>query len=286
MKAMFKFLLVWLFLSKVGFSQTYPSIMPVVSTGGLQVSLTTSGSQFTPGLVTTTQNSGSLQANFLATATISNRSKSIIPLMFANKYQADQGWVFSLYKDDKLVWTDARVYALCAADYFFPIRCSLTPGRSLTKTVSIPLADYRGVPWAAGEYVLEACLLSNSKIKSSVVVCIQPTYEKIGTINGVVRQPTKDSYGNHINPRQVFVIVSPSDTSIPLNGYNSWTGVTDNKGLFKASLLAGTYSVKAYIPGTSVSNSLYTSTPVVWGDTNSILTSGSVSSAIVELKIP
>jgi hypothetical protein len=286
MSAVFKSLLMWSFLCSVGFSQSYLPVMPVVSTGGLQTSLTTSGSQFTPGLVTTTINSSSLQANFLATATISNRSKYTIPLIFVNKYQADQAWVFSLYKDNNLVWTDARVYALFAADYFFPIRCALTPGRSLTKTISIPLADYKGIPWSAGEYVLEACLLSNSKIKSSTIIYIQPTYEKMGTINGVIRQPIKDSYGYYNSPNQVFVIVSPSDTSIPLNGYNSWTGYTDNKGLFKASLLSGTYSIKAYVPGTAVSNVLYTSTPIVWGGTNTILSSGSIVPAIVELKTP
>lgn len=278
MKTAFNFLLVWLFCYSIGFSQ----LTQIVSTGGLQTSLTTNGYQFAPGLI-----SGSLQSSFLATATLSNRSKNNVVLMFDNKYLADQMWNFSLYKGDTLVWSNARSYALFEdPNYFFPIKIAIGTGRNLTTTAKIPLINSNGIPWPAGEYVLEAILLSDTKIKCSTIISIQSTYENPGTIIGTVRTGGKDLYGNYITSNILYVIVSPSDTSIPLNTYNSWTGWTDNKGLFRTSLMSGTYSIKVYVPNTSIGNYLYSTAPIVWGSTTTIVSPGTITPAIIETKNP
>lgn len=282
--------------------------------GGLQTSLSTGHFLVVPGPAESrSQVGGPRTPGVRATAAVVNRGRQGVPFGFANESVQKRGWYFRLVNaNGEQVWeSEAQPEAETESDSA-GVTLMLRPGRSITRTVLVPMVLPDGKALAAGRYVLEAVLLSDLPLTASTVILVRgadtpPVQDKkLGVIQGRAVHAQRDENGQMPPAPGFRVTVVPSGRGIEplrLNGAPeadsdagpnvvrppvrptppAWTGLTDEKGEFRAEVPAGNYEVKVEFEGAVIA--IYPPPPLPRGQAQVTVQAGRTTDTTIVLTL-
>lgn len=284
-----------------------PDIKPLFN-GGLQSSLTASGYRFTinPPLPNVRSSLRMARPSFSATASVLNQSSSQVPFAFADQETSLRPWNFRLYDGEgDLVWESEPAGGNPGGNE--PVTVRLRPGRSLSRTVGIPLWLDEG-PLAPGRYTVEAVLLSEVPLVVTTLILVLPPKvpfppKDTGTVKGTVFFPERDPETGQMRPAGGMSIrISVLQTEVIPNAGNApevlqtsppiilppypklvWSGTTGNDGTFSAELPAGEYVVDVSPAYTIL---IYPPPPMPSGRAQVTVTSGETTETTIVLSVP
>lgn len=285
--------------------------------GGLEASLAPSGYQFTQ--VADPTNTFSLPAVrtvLRATASVFNRGRVNVPFGFSDRSILTRSWNFRLYDaTGVMVWqSEAEGEGTPDAQ---PFTFNLPPGRSISRTLVIPLRGDNG-PFAPGRYTLEAVLLSDVPLVVTSLISIVPPTNRppvnplLGTVNGLVVFPDRDPETGQMRPAggmRVSISPNPNDTPLPeppdggssppspgLPGVSNsadalppgtpnvfWSGITREDGTFSARLRPGNYVVHVQ---PAVMIMIYPPPPMPTGRAEITITANETTETTIVLSMP
>ena len=276
--------------------------------GGLQTSLSTGHFSVVPGPADSRSPLGVARTpGVRATAAVVNRGRQGVSFGFANASAQKRGWHFRLVNaEGEQVWeSEAQPEAETESDPA-GVTLMLRPGRSLARTVLVPMVLPDGKALAAGRYLLEAVLLSDLPLTASTVILVQgadlpPVQDKkLGVIQGRAVQAERDENGQ-MPPapgfRVTVVRAGRGVEPLPLNGPPAkgsdaganvvrppvWTGLTDERGEFRAEVPAGDYEVKVEFEG--VVATIYPPPPLPRGHAQVTVAAGRTTDTTIVLTL-
>lgn len=264
---------------------------------GLNVSLVTSGYEFTPGLPTPGlaaagptgggRTSPTVQPSFTANVAVQNLSRAPITFTFPDAASAARKWTFHLYDAAGAeVWSSETVAIATGPEQTL----TLARGQSWRRTVTVPLLLPQlgdatvSAPLAAGLYTLEATLDADKSPAARTVISVlaapapDPTR---GTLRGSVVRVVN---GSTVPSPSAFVSVTPDVTTQPATAGPVWSGVADANGQFAVSLPAGRYHVRAMFNGPVIQ--VYPRPPVPSGTATVDVAASATTDVTVTLQTP
>jgi hypothetical protein len=202
-----------------------------------------------------------------------------VPFGFASESAQRRAWYFRLLNEGgEQVWESESQPEAAAAGETAGVTLMLRPGRSISRTMVVPMVLPDGRPLAAGRYLLEAVLLSDMPLTASTVILVQGTDTppgpdtRLGVIQGRAVQAQRDENsimppapGYRVSIIPVAVLPGPgpvslTDSSVSGAGFAArqppirvplpiWTGVTGQNGEFRAEVPPGEYEVRVEFAG-------------------------------------
>lgn len=251
-------ILLTLWLALLGLALVCPSVPaadPIdwkpIPVGGLNVLLATSGYRFQEASngveITSNGPQPGGKRSFVASVSLSNRSRSAIPFSFND---AGPRWIFRIVDAaDQEVWRSDSGTASAQVI----TEDVLGPGKTWKVSARIPLV-IDDMPLAPGAYTIQAFLNADKSVSATSVFEVVPAPGQDTGINGLVLKEVADS-----NLGTTFVGLPAAGVRIQVTEIVTsrilknrqpfiWSGSTNSEGKFKVHTPAGRFRVSAYEP--------------------------------------
>lgn len=192
--------------------------------------------------------SGRNLAPFVATATVTNRSRAPISFTFRRPIQPDR-FTFRIFNaQSEEIWSSDP-----GGQPGGPVTSVLPRGKSWQQVQRIPL-QIGGAPLAAGRYTVEATLNTDEVLGATTVFEIaSPAPKPNGLLKGTVLSTTTQFPGNQFDPfpLEIHALVSGALVTVtqlpseggPVGQPFQWQGFSDPNGRFETQVPPGRYRV-------------------------------------------
>ena len=282
--------------------------------GGLQTSLSTGHFSVVPGQAESQSRAGGQRTPAVrATAAVVNRGRQAVPFGFASESVQRLGWYFRLVNAaGEQVWESEAQPETVTEAGTSGVTLMLRPGRSITRTVTVPMVLPEGGALAAGRYLLEAVLLSDMPLTASTVILVREADtrpgedRRLGVIQGRAVHAERDENSTMPAAAGFRVTVVPAGRGVEplrLNGSSRegsdagtmvvrpplrptppvWTGVTGENGEFRAEVPAGDYEVRVEFEGAVIA--IYPPPPLPRGQAQVTVQAGRTTDTTIVLTL-